>query len=322
MTKVLLITNKADVTTDFIVKELKEQGISFYRFNTEDLCESVHVFINVTSDESKIFDSNVNQEFNLNEFTSVYYRRPELPNLVNNNLSEDEILFLKNEILFTLEGIYKLVHKAYWISPIYAIREAENKIYQLVTAKNLGFSIPNTLVTNQVDSLKSFYQSNKEHSIIKPIKSGQVGIGKDSKVIFTNKLDSFPSDRSEIEDCPIFIQNQIEKQADVRVTVVGEKVFAVLIHSQDIKEGEVDWRRSRTVLKHTKIKLEKNLEQLCVSLVKTLRLRFGAIDLVLDREGKYTFLEINPNGQWAWIEKQSGYPISKEIVNLLTDASV
>ena len=55
----------------------------------------------------------------------------------------------------------------------------------------------------------------------------------------------------------------------------------------------------------------------CITLLKILNLRFGAIDFILDTAGNFTFLEINPNGQWAWIEKRTGYEISNEIVNLL-----
>jgi glutathione synthase/RimK-type ligase-like ATP-grasp enzyme len=50
-----------------------------------------------------------------------------------------------------------------------------------------------------------------------------------------------------------------------------------------------------------------------------LNLRFGAIDFILDESGEYVFLEINPNGQWAWIERKTGYKISSEIVNLLVN---
>lgn len=48
-----------------------------------------------------------------------------------------------------------------------------------------------------------------------------------------------------------------------------------------------------------------------------LNLQFAAIDFVLDVENRYWFLEINPNGQWVWIEHLVELPISKEIVNQL-----
>ena len=58
---------------------------------------------------------------------------------------------------------------------------------------------------------------------------------------------------------------------------------------------------------------------MCLKLTKKLELNFSAIDLILDKNKDYIFLEINPNGQWAWIEKRLGYNISCEIIKLLME---
>jgi hypothetical protein len=128
MTKVLIITNKNDLTSDFVVKRLKERGIFFYRFNTEELSKSCFITFDFQKNLFILFDTILNKQFNLKEFTSVYFRRPELPNINSEDLSSGEILFLKNEFYYTLEGLYKILKNSYWISPIYSIREAENKI--------------------------------------------------------------------------------------------------------------------------------------------------------------------------------------------------
>jgi glutathione synthase/RimK-type ligase-like ATP-grasp enzyme len=115
------------------------------------------------------------------------------------------------------------------------------------------------------------------------------------------------------------VQSEILKQYDVRVTVVGERVFATAIWSQDNEETITDWRKgSRPDLRHEKIVLDQRVERQCVKLVQRLGLRYGAIDLVCDQSGKLWFLEINPNGQWAWIENLTGYPIAAAIVDELT----
>ncbi|NDW08650.1 hypothetical protein, partial [Dysgonomonas sp. 520] len=123
--------------------------------------------------------------------------------------------------------------------------------------------------------------------------------------------------KEQIEFSPNFFQNHIDKSYDVRVTMVGEKPFAVLIDSQQNNETQTDWRRGEFPLKHININLPDDITSQCVSLLKTLNLRFGAIDFILDKSDNYIFLEINPNEQWAWIEKQTGCDISNEIVNLL-----
>ena len=71
------------------------------------------------------------------------------------------------------------------------------------------------------------------------------------------------------------------------------------------------------MLHHEAILLPAEVSERCVALVQQLGLQYGAIDLILDEDDCYTFLEINPNGQWAWIENLTHLPISKEIANLL-----
>ncbi|MBW6480677.1 MAG: hypothetical protein K0B37_14710 [Bacteroidales bacterium] len=317
MTKVLVITNKSDLTSDFVIKKLKDRKIEFFRFNTEELNKTCSITIDITNERYILIDKVLRNEYNLKEFTAVYFRRPEMPSIDLENLNNGEIQFLKNEFAYTIEGIYKILRNAYWISPIYSIREAENKIYQLELAKQIGFEIPESIVTNSFSDTTDFYDRLNGCCIIKPVKSGLIEDESKPKVVFTNILKERPLSKEQIEFYPNFFQQHIKKTCDVRVTIVGDTSFATLIHSQDNIETQTDWRRGENILKHTKIELPNDIRKKCVELLKLLNLRFGAIDFILDKNEDFIFLEINPNGQWAWIEKQTGYEISNEIVNLL-----
>lgn len=319
MTKVLLISNKSDITTDFIVRELSIRNITFYRFNTEELGNTVFVSLRVDSNTFSLQDKMMGRDFDLLSFSSVYFRRPELPVLNNVVVSPSEAQFIRSETSLLLEGIYKILAKAYWISPLVSIREAENKIHQLIIARDIGLRIPHSLISNVYEAAKTFITQNRMECIVKPLKSGRLDDTNGSQIIFTSSLTSIPEDSAEIKSCPHFFQNEIRKNVDIRVTVAGDKVFAVAIHSQDYKESRTDWRRSDKQLKYSKITLPNYLEVLCFRLLEMMNLRFGAIDFVLNEEGEYIFLEINPNGQWAWIETQTGYEISKQLVNMLCD---
>ena len=114
-----------------------------------------------------------------------------------------------------------------------------------------------------------------------------------------------------------YFQSKIEKRCDVRATFVGEKCYAVAIDSQSLEDTCVDWRKGEHVLRHTPIELPYDIRTKCLHMLAKLGLNFGAIDFVIDEQGNYVFLEINPNGQWAWIEHMTGLPISKEIVKCL-----
>ncbi len=316
--KVLLITNKNDITTDFIVKKLKERRVKFYRFNTEEIGNSVQLIFDFDKEQYKILDRYLNIEIDLLNIAGVYFRRPEI-NINANTLSTGEINFVRSEHLFSLEGLYKILGKAFWINTVSSIRNAENKIYQLLLAKDIGLNIPNSIVTNNSSSALSFYNRNNNSCIIKPIKSGLVEGHTEEGVIFTSKVDFTDQNISRTESCPIYLQNLIKKKGDVRVTVVGNITFAAFIHSQASEEAQIDWRKNIYPLRHSIIDLPHDIVDKCLLLTKKLSLNFGAIDFVLNENNEYLFLEINPNGQWAWIEKQLDFPISDAITNLLIE---
>ena len=97
-------------------------------------------------------------------------------------------------------------------------------------------------------------------------------------------------------------------------------VFAAAIRSQESRLLRHDWRHHHEFASsqfYTAYRLPAKIERLCVRLVRALGLCFGALDLILTPQGEYVFLEVNPNGQWAWIEDFTGLPISDAIAELL-----
>ncbi|HEX8894260.1 MAG TPA: hypothetical protein VF783_13095 [Terriglobales bacterium] len=59
--------------------------------------------------------------------------------------------------------------------------------------------------------------------------------------------------------------------------------------------------------------LPSGVENRLLLLMRRMGLEYGAIDLRLTPEGKYVFLEINPAGQFLWIEEATGQKISDAI---------
>lgn len=188
-------------------------------------------------------------------------------------------------------------------------------------ATQLGLRIPETSITNDVAAARELLRGGSV--VAKPIRTALVGLGDEERVIFTNRIASEAElDVPSVQAAPIIFQREIPKEADIRVTVVGARIFAVAIDSQSGADTQVDWRKGANVsLEHTPIELPGEIEEKCLALVQQLGLRFGAIDLVKDVNGEYWFLEINPNGQWAWIEQRTRLPISAAIVDELVAIS-
>ena len=118
----------------------------------------------------------------------------------------------------------------------------------------------------------------------------------------------------------MIFQKHIAKEYDIRVIVIGRKVFAIAIKSQDHERTKVDWRLSdcyKISLTQHEISLPHEVQCLCVDITKKFRLKYSAIDLVLGKDRSYYFLELNPNGQWAWIEQLGMYGLRDEIIDEL-----
>lgn len=307
----LIVTNQRDITSDYIVRELKRRGRSFFRLNTEIFPASELTF----SLQDDTFDLRFgDNELRLSDVRSAYFRRPEIPALTSSPGDYRE--YRTNEWASALKSVYLYLGDR-WFSHPSAILMAEDKPRQLRLAKALGFAAPQTLVSNSFSEVRQF--ATGKTVIGKPLRQALVGSPGTEQVIYTTRLPEIAeSDRQAISVVPAIYQTEIAKQRDLRVTVVGERVFAVAIDSQSRSETVTDWRRGSVPdLAHELVELPTDIEALCILLVQQLDLRFGAIDLVLDTEGRYWFLECNPNGQWAWIENRTGAPISSAIVDEL-----
>jgi glutathione synthase/RimK-type ligase-like ATP-grasp enzyme len=313
---ILVLTNKGDITSDFIIQNLSDLGVPFYRLNTDEIGNTIRLSFDVINNEYLIYDAGRDIIIDLLQIKSVYFRRPEI--LVHSkDVTIGEKNFIKSELSFTLEAIYKILGNAFWVNTVDAIRGAENKIYQLMLAKEIGLIIPNTILSSQPSTALSFFSKNDGSCIIKPVKSGLIAGETEEGVIFTSEVHLDKNNVDRILTCPVYLQNLIPKNSDLRVTLVGDKLFCAMIHSQEEQESSVDWRKAGHPLRHSVHELPTEIITKCFELAKKLKLNFAAIDFILDQKNNYIFLEINPNGQWAWVERQLNFKISDEITNLL-----
>lgn len=315
---ILLITNKEDVTVDYVVRELQRQQVSYYRLNTEEIPENVHVYFNLKTDQYLLRDTVNGITIDLGRVTSVYFRRPRITNLshIESELDNIEYYYLQREAAQIIEGIYKILEDRYWINNVFRIREAENKLHQLRIAKEIGFLTPDTILSNSPTHVKKFLSRYSDGCILKPVRSGGMGV-EAQKIIFTSKIVQVPTD-GQIQSFPLYLQNCIKKSADLRVITIGNQVYCARIESQKDSMAQIDWRRAKEILRHTKHTLPDSIEKLCLNITRKLGLVYSAIDFILTEDDKYIFLECNPNGQWAWLEERLGFPISCDIVNLLS----
>lgn len=304
---ILIITHKEDFTADFVIEKLNNKGIEYFRLNCEDIDKEKYIF-----QGSNNFDFIVN---NIESFNSVWFRRTRLPVIESENEAEKFYILSDYDSLF--ENIFHLINAKKWLSHPKHVYEAENKIFQIKTAQSIGFRVPDSLITNSHSKLISFFDKHKNNIIIKPIRQGRIKQKDGFKTIFTNKIDLAKIKKiRDFDLTPCIFQEYVEKEYEIRVTVIGEKVFSAKVNSQAKEKTKIDWRKEK--IPFEPYKLPSSISDKCLEITKKLNLSFSAIDLIKRPDGEYVFLENNPNGQWAWLEMEAGLKISDEIINFLT----
>ncbi len=306
---ILIVTYKKDYTADFVVNKLNETGIPYFRLNCDDIFKEA---IKISIDTQSALTTRINE---IECFDAVWFRRVSLPDIEVENI--DDAAYIYSEIEFFYKNLWVSLNAKNWLSLPKNVYDAENKISQLKTARSLGFVIPKTIITSDKESIKDFFYECDKRVIVKPIYSGEyVKTESLSGQIFTSLVTE--NDLMALDESlpfPGIYQEYIDKNVEVRVTVVGNEVFAAAVDSQSTEET-IDWRKER--LRFVPHELPTGVSQKCIDLVRELGLNFGAIDLIYTPNKEYVFLEINPNGQWLWIETDTGQPIADAIIRFLT----
>jgi glutathione synthase/RimK-type ligase-like ATP-grasp enzyme len=326
---ILIVSTKVDIATDHVVLKLSSLDASFYRLNTEDFPLASSSSLRVGGDRGVAawsWTPAARPDVNLAGVTCVWFRRHRLPRMPDELDAAHAEYCLRESEWFIRGAVYSLGLASpgvEWMSHPANVQAAESKIYQLSVARSLGFLIPDTLVSNDSEEVRKFFDEQGGEVVAKPLRLGYIDYGERQTGIFTNRVAAGDlEDGLAIRLAPVIYQRLIPKLSDIRVTVVGRQLFAVAIDSQSDPAASVDWRRTENEeLPHSVHPLPPRLEELCLAYVSTLGLNYGAIDLVLTPEGEYVFLEINPNGQWVWMEERLGLPISDAIASWLVQHS-
>lgn len=317
---IVVITNKHDTDSDLVIKRLNENSENVVRLNTEDFPTRISFVFNPTKPEM-VFRLPCNRIIDIKEVKSVLYRKPD-PHTIDPQVKDEALrVFAQRESQAIMYAFYECF-KGLWVNHPLKIRSASQKIYQLQTAKKLGFQIPATLVTNEPKKAKSFCLEHKQGGVIVKPLSFPIVDGDKGYYAFSTALVRKRNlmELNFIRYAPTLFQARIPKKYELRITVVDNQVFPCKIYSQVSEKTKLDWRffDQENLILHKAGKICPELEKKCVKLVKTLGLSFGAIDMVLTPNNQYIFLEINASGMWGWIEYLTGLPISQAMANLLS----
>jgi glutathione synthase/RimK-type ligase-like ATP-grasp enzyme len=200
------------------------------------------------------------------------------------------------------------------------IRHAENKQLQLQVARELRLDTPCTLTTNDPIAVRAFAKSCEGGMVTKMLSSFAIYDEGKELVVFTNPVK--PEDLADLSGlslCPATFQELLPKSLEIRVTVVGHRIMAAAVDSQVSARAAHDWRRDglRMIQDWRPYQLPHEVEEKILRLMDYFSLNYGAIDIILTPDGRHMFLELNPCGEFFWLEHAPGLPISDAISDVL-----
>lgn len=317
---ILVLSNQEDAHVSTVTKELDRRGAIYTVLDPALFPSDVECVVENCGERIEARLEAPSISISLSDVRSVWVRRPG-KFVLPDRLSQGEAKWLRTECEHLFDGIWENL-RAFWISEPRRINRASRKLLQLQTASAIGLKIPRFLITNSPQRAGEFIDACPKGTIVKGLASPALMTEDQCAYLYTHLVSQ--SDLRYLDSVrygPNFFQEFLLKRLDIRVTVVGTKVFSIGIDATNEESGKVDFRRAEVFdLPHFPLELPQRMNDACVQLVQELGLQFGAIDLIQTETDEYYFLEINPNGQWLWLEWMTEIPISKAICDLLISA--
>jgi MvdD family ATP-grasp ribosomal peptide maturase len=319
---ILIVTHSQDNESISLVQTaLAQKGQPSFRFDTDRFPTEVQLDVYYQQNQERLTLTDGEQSLDLQDVSAIWYRRnwtaTGLPATMDLQLRQASMKESRATVLGMIVSL-----DAFHLDPLAHLRRAENKQLQLKIAREIGIEIPKTLITNNPKAVKEFAQDCPTGIITKMLSSFAIYEEGKEKVVFTNPVT--PEDLEHLEGlkyCPMTFQEQVPKALELRTIIVGNQLFTASIDSQRLEKAHHDWRKQGLEFLEDwqPYQLPIELEAKLLQLMEQVGLNYGAIDLILTPEGRYLFLEVNPVGEFFWLELCPGLPVSHAIAQLLID---
>lgn len=304
-------SDSQDSSTNDVLDWLLFYNTTFSRLNSENGIQKFHYSIldNEMNINNQIFCDN-----------SYWYRRGSHYFITKSNNESTFIKNYKNNIEFEISSFFKQ-SKAIGSS----IDNDSSKIQQIRLANNCNLNIPDTIISNDTNKIQKFIDKNKKIAC-KPIKDAHKNFEfylKDTMILLHQKNEFFINEfnLSHTTTClPALFQEYIPKRYELRIFYLKGEFYSMAIFSQENEKTKLDFRNydEEKPNRNVPYVLPKEIEEKLNNLMIAMDVNCGSIDMIYTPEGEYVFLEVNPVGQYQWLERNCNYPISKRIAETLS----
>jgi ATP-GRASP peptide maturase of grasp-with-spasm system len=324
---ILILSRTDDGSTNRIIDWLVNQKKEYIRINGN---RNNYKLLSISHDDINI--EIYGKKINLLQSSSFWYRRSAFGENTFNYTSKKDVLKnifkeeidqffinsqLNNEFRVIFEYLYYLLNDKVPNKIGNFFHRDVNKLIILFEASKAGLEIPKSYIAHTKDELLSL----KDKKIItKALKDGVYHLKRKYEYFsYTEEVNFKKAVIDKISDqfLPSLLQEKIQKKYELRIFYLNGKLYPTVIFSQQHKDASVDFRKSPGNIRFLPYNLPKEIEDKLLQLMNNLDHKVGAIDLIVDQDDNYIFLEVNPGGQFSFYSDHCNYYLEKEIANQL-----
>ncbi|MEV0244520.1 ATP-grasp ribosomal peptide maturase [Streptomyces sp. NPDC050674] len=307
---VLILTCEEDVTADMVVVHLNATGVPVVRVDPADLTGGVALSGEYVHGRFRGHLSAGGRLVSIGGLRSVWVRRPGVPAA----RAAQPSAWLTEEAAQALYGMLR-GSDARWMNQPDAARRARHKPWQLRLAQRCGLPVPATLITTFPRAAREFAERYPD-LVVKPVSGAHPQ--DPPRAVPTSRV-APDTDFSAVAFGPTLLQRRITKRADIRLTVVGERMLAARkATAADADPDDVDVRFAAPGSPWHPVEVPSSLAPGVLSYLREAELSYGAFDFVEDSDGTWWFLECNQSGQFGFVEVETGQPIARSIAEWLS----
>jgi len=309
----LVLTEACDPTADYVLEHLNARGVGFWRLDPGDFPETLELSADFDGAWSGQLRGPL-RAVDVSDIRAVYYRRPS-GFRTPAGLSEPERQFVESQARHGIFGILATLEDALWVNRPERMADARVKPFQLAVAAKVGLRTPRTLITNHPEDVVAFGRRvariiTKSLAIVAYREEERTGL------LYTTEVPECDWSDPGIAATAHLFQELVPRDFEVRLTYVAGECFATAMRPDD-PTGGLDIRAHSESVSHEAIRVPNEVAVPIQVMMERLSLVFGTFDFIVRPDGQWIFIELNPNGQWAWTEQAAGLPISRALASLL-----
>lgn len=310
--RILIVTNRADLHADLVAERIAARDRPAFRLDLDRFPADYELDLQFRTPTwaGHLRHRPSGDTLALDDIGAVWTRKTADFAFANPHFGAQERAYAVEETQHALSGLLYGLDDAYWMSHPLAVRGAQWKGEQLARAARMGFDVPETTITASAASAIAFHAAAADGIVFKCMASTALGadqVAEEDRVsggLGTTRIGAAEAPLlAAVSEPPCLFQHLVAKRHELRVTVIGDAVFAARIHSQDDPRTQLDFRDFSAPIRYEAETLDPALERRCRDFVHSYGLQYGAIDLIVTPDGRYVFLENNPGGQFLFVEQ-------------------